>query len=569
MAYDLRPRVYELSSNAGLEERVGRSRKRWKKLDAEFMNFRIYCQEVAELFWPERANFTVNRTPGVDMQDGLFTGTPQVLRRDLANRIGTLTRPPSEEWFRLVARPEEMMTDDAVRYWCDLVTRQQRRIIYDRNANFTSSLALGDQEYVCFGNSVTWVAYNRGQTGLIFRDAHLRDCCWAVNEENQVDELYQRLKLPLEQVERLFGKDRLPKEWQRLLEKPDGGLNEVEIIRGAMPVVAEHYKQGRRPPERMKFAIRYFVPDCANDEHGALGEAFCEEFPYHVRRWMPMGEPFGRSLCTNVALADARTLNIADMAALKAIEMVADPPRWAEDEAVVSTVNLVPGGMTYVDTTKLANNRDPMGTIAGGDPRSVMEFLIYKRNAAAGIFFENLWKFPDREMTAFETSERLEIMTQEATPVFQPMESDNARLMDIVFSKATAKNAYPPPPPRLLDEGQAEWEFETPVTRSLRKARAYKAQQIIATFAEGKQAFPELGSQLNLVEMEREMLAGMGPENWIKPREVAEQDAAIQQEAMVEDQQDQDAMAAAQIAAGAKPENLRMIEEAVNGQPAA
>lgn len=559
---------YDLTTRAGLDKRVYKARKRAQKLHEQFSNFRIYCQEVAEFFWPERANFTIDRTPGVDLQTGLYTGAPQMLRRDLGNKIGTMTRPPSDEWFRLVARPEEMMSGDDIRYWCDIVTRQQRRIIYDRNANFTSCFALADQDYVCFGNSVSWCAYNRMQTGLIFRDAHLRDCSWAVNEENMVDELYQRMKLPLGQVVRLFGEDKLPREWKKRYEKADGRFEEVELIRGAVPVDMEEYERGSRPPARMKYSILYFVQDCDKDEHGALGEAFCEQFPYLVRRWMPMGESFGRSLCTNVALADARTLNIADMAALKAIEMLADPPRWAEDEAVLGAVDLVPGGVTFVDTSRMTNTRDPIGKIEGGDPRSVMEFMMYKRNSMATQFFETLWKFPDRQMTAFETGERMEIMTQEATPVFQPIEADNARLMDLVFSKASAKNAYPPPPPRLLNEGEAEWEFETPVTRSLRKARAYKAKQIIETLAIGKQVIPELGNQLNVVEMEREMLAGMGPENWIKPRDVAAQDEAMKQESMIEDQQDQDAMAAAQIAAGAKPENLRMIEEAVRGQPA-
>lgn len=111
---------------------------------------------------------------------------------------------------------------------------------------------------------------------------------------------------------------------------------------------------------------------------------------------------------------------------------------------MLGTVDLVPGGVTYVDTSKMEGTRDPIGKIDGGDPRSVLEFLMYKRNAMTQ-FFENLWKFPDREMTAFETGERLEIMTQEATPVFQPMEADNARLMDIVL-KASAKQAYPVPP---------------------------------------------------------------------------------------------------------------------------
>ncbi len=553
---------YDLTTVGGLEGRVAKARKRKDKAFSKFDQFRIYCQTIAELFWPERANFTIDRTQGMDMQEGLYTGAPQVMRRDFGNRLGVVTRPANQEWFRLVAKPDEMMSDDAIRYWCDGATRIQRRVLYNRNANYSNAMAISDQDFVTFGNSVTWCAYNRMGTGLIFKDVHLRDCAWVVNEMGLVDELYEKIKMPLGHAVRLFGIEKLPREWRKRLEKPDGGLDDVMVVRAAVPVEPEDYP-GRKPPKNMKCAIIYFTDEIKPGESGALSEGFCELFPYNVRRWMPLSEPFGRSLCTTVALADARTLNVAEMAMLKAIEMVVDPPRWASDEAVLGEVVLEPGGVTFVNTENMTSGRDPIGKIEGGDPRSGMEFMTYKRNQMAMMWYETLWKFPDREMTAYESAERMEIMTQDATPVFQPIEADNARQMDVVFSKISAKGVFEPPPESLVIDGEADWEFETPVTQSLRKARAMKARNVIDNVAVARQVIPTFGDHVDWDEMEREMIAGMGPENWVLPRKVVEERQTARDDAQRQAQMEQDMMETGKAAMSAKPENLRQIESAL------
>lgn len=554
--------AYDLTTTNGIDERARKARKRMNKLFSQFANFRIYCQTIAELFWPERADFTVDRTQGMDMQDGLFTGAMQTLRRDFGNRLGAVTRPPNQQWFSLVAKPDEMMKDDSIRYWCDTATRIQRRTLYNRNANYADAMSISDQDFVTFGNAVTWCAYNKMQTGLVFRNAHLRDCAWAVNEYGLVDELYEKIKMPLGHAIRMFGLERLPQDWQRRAEKPEGLLEDVTVIRGAIPIDPDDYP-GYKPPKGKRCAILYFTDDCKSGESGALGESYCELFPYNVRRWMPLGEPFGRSLCTTVGLADARSLNVAEMAALKAIEMVTDPPRWADDEAVIGEVELKPGGVTFIDSSSLATGRDPLGKIEGGDPRYVMDFLVYKRNQMAVQWFETLWKFPDREMTAYEAAERMDIMTQDATPVFQPIEADNARQMDVVFSKISAKNGFPPPPEGLLLSGEADWEFETPVSASLKRARAMKARNIIDNVMVAKQVWPDFGDNIDRDALEREMLQGMGPDNWILPAKEVEAQRAARDEAQRQAQMEQDMVEGGKAALNAKPENLRAVEQAI------
>ena len=50
-------------------------------------------QDIAENFYPERADFTVNRSIGADFAEHLTTGYPSMVRRDLGNSFGSMLRP--------------------------------------------------------------------------------------------------------------------------------------------------------------------------------------------------------------------------------------------------------------------------------------------------------------------------------------------------------------------------------------------------------------------------------------------------------------------------------------------
>lgn len=560
--------MYDLTTSPGMGLRAIRVRKREAVLRQAFSNFHIYCQAVAEMFWPERANFTRDRTPGTDMQEDLFTGTPQLLRRDLANRIGNAIRPGNRDWIKLVARPEEFMEDDGTRLWCDTASRVHRRILYDRRANYSHTMSVGDNDYVCFGNAVSWCAYNAKRDGLVFRPVHLKDAVWATDESNIVNELYERISLSLDDCVRLFGKDRLPKEWIKMLDKPEGGLQKVTVIRGAYPIRAEDFETNRRPPKFMNYVVSYIVGDgkCSDSEDGCLGESYCATFPYNVRRWLPLDEPFGRSPCTTIAQSESRRLNVAEMATLKAIEWAVDGPMWAEEDAVVSAFELRSGGITFVNTENMANNRDPIGRIQGGEPRMGMEYTERKRADLAVQFYEVLWKLPEREMTAFETAERMELLVQEAAPVFQPMEADLSLQQDTVFSKAMNAPGGNPydvggsPPQALVEAGTLEWEFETFIATSIRKMRSARAQDVIRHVAEAKAVKPDYGDHINWDEMERDALAGFGWDRWVLDRKKVDELRQIRANAQRQAQIEEDMARTAEVAANANPENLRMME---------
>ena len=72
----------------------------------------ILWQEIAEQFYPERADFTYQRTAGETFASDLDTSYPVLARRDLANAFGSMLRPPAKQWFHIKKKGAESGLED-------------------------------------------------------------------------------------------------------------------------------------------------------------------------------------------------------------------------------------------------------------------------------------------------------------------------------------------------------------------------------------------------------------------------------------------------------------------------
>ena len=87
------------SSSGGLkpEEIV----RRGEKLFSDRLPLLTMWQDIAEMFYPERADFIASRQVGNELAAGLATGYPVLVRRDLGNSLGAMLRPTNKSWFQL------------------------------------------------------------------------------------------------------------------------------------------------------------------------------------------------------------------------------------------------------------------------------------------------------------------------------------------------------------------------------------------------------------------------------------------------------------------------------------
>lgn len=529
----------------------------------------LLWQVIAELFYPERADMTTQWSGGDERYRGIFTGEPQRLRRDLSSTLGAMLRPRGRRWFRMVVRPKGLMQTDEIKRWCEDATDKQWSIVYDPRANFTRAMAESDGDFVTFGNAVLAHTYNMHQDGLFFRCCHLRDCAWAENALGVVNEMHEKMKLELRQIAQLFGgAEFLPKDWQReLKDKP----TEKKMIRRCVAPIEEYdYDDTERAlrAKGMEYASIYMAEGVSNDEC-FLGERYFRVFPYLVRRWMTVsGENYGRSMCTGIALADGRTLNTAQADLLQSIEWAVNPPRTAPDEAMVGEVRLQAGEVIYTKSEYDSRTGKPFDMIETGDPRYGMELTDRIREDMSNDFFRNILQYlPDKEMTAFEVGQHLERFTAEAAPIFEPMEADNAQLMEGVFYRAADKEAYGPietwPQDLMRNDASVEFEFETPLSDAIKKQTLNQADQLTARIVPMAEVNPSVLDNYDFDQIARDVGEASGPLKWVKKEE--ERDAAREKAAEQAAAQEQAAMAleAGKAIGSANPENLRMIDEAL------
>lgn len=572
MAYDAGDAKRE--DNDALQERA---RKALKSADQAFKDKQphdLLFQKQAEIFYPERADFTRSYAAGDERYEGIITTEPMLMRRDLAQNFGALIRPRGRPWFEVVAKPDEMMDDDDAKRWCERASHTMRNIVYSPKANFSKAMAESDHDYVTFGNAVIAHPYNTDQTGILFRCLHLKDVAWLKNSENVVDTLYRRINLPLRQFVQMFGLDRLPPEWKKEWKDDHHELKKC-VYQCTMPLDPTGYDPKERRLKGAQFMSVYAAKDVKD---AGIGTGEFLTFPFTVRRWMDVSdEPYARSPCTSVALADGRMLNVAEEAMLTGIEMKVRPPRVVRKGLLESDLSLAADTITFVNAEYDYRMGDPVVPIESGDPRYGMEFLERQTERMGREFFINLLnRLPEKEMTAYEAAEWVEQYVTQAAPLFEPMEAENALLMDSVFQRAMAKGAFGDVLPdgsidglpEVLQGADIEFEFETPLSDAMRKLKAQQFDQMMvrvtALLSSGHPGAMDAVDNVDFDPAFRDALDGMAPAKWQKRKE--DVDAIRQQRAEAAEAQKQEAMLmeAGKTVATARPENLRTMGDALS-----
>jgi hypothetical protein len=287
-----------------------------------------------------------------------------------------------------------------------------------------------------------------------------------------------------------------------------------------------------------------------------------------IRRWMTVsGEAWGRSPCTSLALADSRTLNIAQRLLLEGLEKAIDPPMIANQETVSGPIQLMAGGVTYADgyNGRVGDHLQPVQEAARLDYG--MEFTRERREFLSRVFLQNILKLPtDKNMTAFEVGERIEEFLRSAAPVFEPMEAENGVMMDVVFDIAMQNEAYLPPPD-VLQGREVRFEFETPLSIAYRRLKLEKARQLRAEIAEvvaaGYQDAPMYVAWERMLE---DIFDGIGVPDWAREQE----DVVAQQNEQMMAQRAQELL---QVAQSMPPEAMAsltggdMVDPALMEQP--
>ena len=495
-------------------------------------------QEIAENFYPERADFTVNRTLGEDFASHLTSSYPVMVRRELGNTIAAMLRPRSVPWFSVSVADEDRISVEA-RRWLQWATGVQRRAMYDPDALFIRATSEGDQDYATFGQTVISREVDLSRNSLLYRCWHLRDVAWCESFRGDIDIIYRKWKPTARDVANYFGKDKVSEAVQKAAEKLD--TNPVVCTHAIVPLDAYKTMGGEKP-----FKAPWVSVYVENETGHLLSEEASFDQVYTIPRWQTVsGSQYAYSPSTVAALPDARLLQSMTLTLLEAGEKAANPPLVAQDGVIRSDVSVYAGGITFVDKEydeKLGEALRPIRLDTGGIPLG-MEMQRATREALASAFYLNKISLPPMvgEVTTFEISQRVQEYVRQALPLFEPMEVEyNQSLCESTFNLLMRNGAFGPAStiPGELRGQSVEFRFESPLREASGKQKGQTFIQAKALLAESAAVDPGALAIIDVPKALRDALDGIGvPATWTRSQMEMDAVMAAQREQQAQAQQ--------------------------------
>jgi len=473
-----------------------------------------YWQEVADHFYPERADFTTVRNVGTDFASNLSTSYPLLARRDLGNSFGTMLRPTNKDWFHIRTSVGWDTLGAEAKRWLERATMIQKRAMYDRRSQFTRATKEGDHDFAAFGQCAIQVSMNKDADGMLYRCWHLRDVAWVENADGAIDTVYRKWKPTVRELTTLF-KDKVHEDVKKCLEKEP--FKEFEVWHCI--TASEHGYSDKKYTTKY---VSYYI-DVANKH--MMEEVGIHNQEYVIPRWQTVsGSQYAYSPATVAALPDARLIQAMTAVLLEAGEKGANPPMIAVQEAVRSDISIYAGGVTWVDAEYDERLGEVLRPITQ-DLRGLPTGLDLARDVRAMIseaFFLNKISLPQpgNDMTAYEVGQRVQEYIRQAMPLFEPMEAEyNGPLCENTFETMMRAGAFGSPydMPKELRGVQYQFMFESPLHDATERAKGQR-------FLEGKSMLAEAAaldqSAIHLVDVKtalRDVLEGIGiPAEWTR-----------------------------------------------------
>lgn len=495
-------------------------------------------QEIADHFYVERADFTVKRHLGQDFASHLTTSYPLMVRRDLGDQISSILR--NDDWFEISVDHDDRIANDAKR-WLEEKTKVQRRAMYDTKSGFVRATKEGDHDWVTFGQCVISPEINWHEQRLLYRCWHLRDVAWIEDETMQICEVHRKWNPRPADLLKKFGKHCHPRIQERADKDP---FCEIECLHVVMK--AEYWFEGRT---RAQYVSLYI--DVANQH--VMEEAQRNHLGYVIPRWKTVsGSQYAFSPATICALPDARLIQAMALSLLEAGEMAVRPPLMAVPDAIREDVQYFAGGITKVAIEGDQQLKNVMAPVMEGraGPGFGMDLMIDTRNMISNAFYINKLTLPpvEKEMTAYETSMRVQEYIRQSLPLFEPLNVDyNGELCEQTFNMLMSVGAFGPLDeiPEDLRGSDVKFKFRNPLQEATDKKKGTQWQMAMQLTAETMELDGNVSAMLDAPTALRDALGGIGiPANWLHDERVAAQLVAARQ-------QEQEQLRQMQQAAGA------------------
>lgn len=384
-----------------------------------------------------------NSAPDENLDNIYDTTAIEACQKLASGHIAYIT-PAHEVWFRWTP-PPELADNDNVISWYNQASEIAFRELGNSNfyteihETFLDRSALGTGSLFCGLNS---------EGSLTFTHIPCGSFACAENEEGRVDTYYREFIFTPYQAERQFGREKLGKRCQALLDsahkKHTGTLRFLHVVYPRSP---HEYDPLKKDAANRPFRSVYI----SMDDHNIVEEDGYHDFPYLVTRFLKWGEgPYGLPPGRLVfpAIKQAQFLNRI----LDTLGEIAAFPRILELANQVGEIDFRAGGRTVI-SPEAAQLGYPREWATNGNYSIGLERLKSKQEAIRQGFFLPMFEFwgtYSHRMTATEVTARENEKALLFSPSFTLFITDFQPIMNRIFGLLYRQGKFPPPPQEIF-----------------------------------------------------------------------------------------------------------------------
>jgi hypothetical protein len=486
-------------------------------LRSERESFMPHWRDLSDYVMPRRARYTIaERNKGDRRNKKIIDSTATLAMRNLMAGMMSGLTSPARPWFSLTTPDPSLGEFGPVKTWLDDVTKRMRTIFLKSNLYNALPLLYCDQGL--FGTSAMAVLED-DQDVIRCYSFPIGSYCLAQSHRHTVDTFVREYAMTVRQLVQRFGLENCSRSVQ---DQYNNGNYETWIDVAHMIHPNEDYNPEKLAAKYKRFSSCYW--ELGSDEEGKfLDESGFDEFPVMAPRWNLTGEDvYGHSPGMD-ALGDVQQLQAMQRRMIQSIDKMVNPPMVAPTSMQNKKASLLPGDITYVDTTQGSTGFKPAHEIRM--PLQELSVLIGEtQNRVKRCFYEDLFLMlansDRRQITAREIEERHEEKLLMLGPVLERQNEDLLDpLIDRTFAIMMRRGEVPAPPAEIAGQ-ELKVEYISIMAQAQKMVATSGLERFVGFVGNLASAKPEIADKLDFDQVVDEYSDMLGvPPKIVRPDE--------------------------------------------------
>jgi hypothetical protein len=402
----------------------------------------LHWREIADYLLPRRYNWLVTPNKvnrGSPINQRIIDSSGTKAWRTLSSGMMSGMTSPGRPWFRMTLEDQDLADAPGVKLWLDQVTKRMERVF--ASSNFYNGMATLYGDLASFGTA-PMIIYEDFKDVIRCYNPCAGEYYLAIGPRGDVDTLYREFTYTMYQVAKEFGIENCSASVQQAV-KTGGAALQQEIVIGHAIEPNDDLVPGAYGFRGAAYREIYW--EIGSTETTCLRLRGFTECPFIAPRWDVSGnDAYGRSPAMD-ALGDIKQLQVEQKRKAQAIDKIVNPPMVADIQLKNQPASLLPGGVTYVNST--ANG-------VGFKPAyEIKPQLQDVRKRISDTFFEDLFMMIsqlDTVRTATEIDERKEEKLIQLGPVIERFDNEALDMsIDRTFNIMLRRRLLPPIPDAL------------------------------------------------------------------------------------------------------------------------